>query len=174
MTPQGDSGSVSSQCRLDQKGYLMRVLFRYFLFCAICTCSALPSFVVSAEYTGFKRLIVTDPVGGKPMDAVYFYPGVAVEKTPSTIGPYQIAAQKALNIVPGRYPVIVISHGNAGSYGVIMTLPRLWLGREILLLPLRILVITTRIRQGRGPLVPGMVVHYKYLPSLLLRSMMLN
>ncbi|MGL5840326.1 MAG: alpha/beta hydrolase family protein [Aeromonas hydrophila] len=93
----------------------MRVLFRYFLFCAICTCSALPSFVVSAEYTGFKRLMVTDPVGGKPMDAVYFYPGVAAEKTPSTIGPYQIAAQKALNIVPGRYPVIVISHGNAGS-----------------------------------------------------------
>ncbi|BCK65051.1 hypothetical protein KAM338_13100 [Aeromonas caviae] len=49
------------------------------------------------------------------MDAVYFYPGVAAEKTPSTIGPYQIAAQKALNIVPGRYPAIVISHGNAGS-----------------------------------------------------------
>ncbi|MEW7866571.1 alpha/beta hydrolase family protein [Aeromonas diversa] len=49
------------------------------------------------------------------MDAVYFYPGVAVEKTPSTIGPYKIAAKNALNIVPGRYPIIVISHGNAGS-----------------------------------------------------------
>lgn len=93
----------------------MRLLFRYFLLCAICTCSALPSFVVSAEYTGFKRLLVTDPVSGKAMDAVYFYPGVAAEKTPSTIGPYQIAAQKALNIVPGHYPVIIISHGNAGS-----------------------------------------------------------
>ncbi|POG22934.1 dienelactone hydrolase [Aeromonas bestiarum] len=115
MTPHGDSGSVSSQCRLDQKGYLMRLFFRYFLLCAICTCSALSSFVVSAEYTGFKRLIVTDPVGGKPMDAVYFYPGVAAENTPTTIGPYQIAAKKALDIVPGRYPVIVISHGNAGS-----------------------------------------------------------
>ncbi|HDX8370471.1 TPA: dienelactone hydrolase [Aeromonas dhakensis] len=93
----------------------MSLLFRYFLLCAICTCSALPSSVASAEYTGFKRLLVTDPVSGKAMDAVYFYPGVAAEKIPSTIGPYQIAAQKALNIVPGRYPVIVISHGNAGS-----------------------------------------------------------
>ncbi|CAB5692127.1 Predicted dienelactone hydrolase [Aeromonas hydrophila] len=93
----------------------MSLLFRYFLLCAICTCSALPSSVASAEYTGFKRLLVTNPVSGKAMDAVYFYPGVAAEKIPSTIGPYQIAAQKALNIVPGRYPVIVISHGNAGS-----------------------------------------------------------
>ncbi|MCR3982506.1 dienelactone hydrolase [Aeromonas caviae] len=93
----------------------MSLLFRYFLLCAICTCSALPSSVASAEYTGFKRLLVTNPVSGKAMDAVYFYPGVAAEKIPSTIGPYQIAAQKALNIIPGRYPVIVISHGNAGS-----------------------------------------------------------
>jgi hypothetical protein len=118
---------------------------------------------------------VTDPVGEKPMDAVYFYPGVAAEKTPSTIGPYQIAAQKALNIVPGRYPAIVISHGNAGSlwshHDLATTLAR---QGNIVITLTRILVITTRIRQGQGPLVPGMVVHYKYLPLLLLRPMILN
>lgn len=93
----------------------MRLFFRYFVLCIICMCSVVSPFVASAEYTGFKRLIVTDPVGGKPMDAVYFYPGVAAENTPSTIGSYQIAAKKALEIVPGRYPIIVISHGNAGG-----------------------------------------------------------
>ncbi|QMS76057.1 alpha/beta hydrolase family protein [Aeromonas veronii] len=93
----------------------MGLLFRHLLRYVICFGCVFSASVQSANYAGFQRLVVSDPVGKKPMEAVYFYPSVVAEKTLSNIGPYQVAAKQAEKIVPGRYPVIVVSHGNSGS-----------------------------------------------------------
>lgn len=93
----------------------MGLSFRHLLRYVICFACVFSAAVQSANYAGFQQLVVNDPVGKKPMEAVYFYPTVVAEKTLSNIGPYQVEAKKAAKIVPGRYPIIVISHGNAGS-----------------------------------------------------------
>lgn len=64
---------------------------------------------------GFQKLAVMDPVAKKPMEAVYFYPSNVGGNTHSSFGPYHISAHNKVKIVAGRYPLLVISHGNAGS-----------------------------------------------------------
>ncbi|MBL0599067.1 dienelactone hydrolase [Aeromonas jandaei] len=68
-----------------------------------------------ADEAGFRRLVVIDPVAEKKMEAVWFYPGSMSGNTVSSFGPYRVSARNAAIIKPGRYPLIVISHGNAGS-----------------------------------------------------------
>lgn len=63
---------------------------------------------------GLKRLEVEDPVSHQPMDVALFYPSVAATRI-SRIGPYVIAASREVGMAPGRYPLIVMSHGNTGS-----------------------------------------------------------
>ncbi len=68
-----------------------------------------------ADEVGFRRLVVIDPVAKKTMEAVWFYPGSMSGNTVSRFGPYHVSARNAVIMEPGRYPLIVISHGNAGS-----------------------------------------------------------
>lgn len=63
---------------------------------------------------GLKRLVVEDPVSRQPMDAALFYPSAAATRI-SRIGPYVIAASREVGMASGRYPLIVMSHGNIGS-----------------------------------------------------------
>lgn len=102
-------------CLFGQGLGVMRQLFRYLLLYVVCCGCVLSTSVQSANYAGFQRLVVSDPVGKQAMEAIYFYPSDVVDNTPSIFGPYQVVAKHAAKIVPGRYPIIVISHGNAGS-----------------------------------------------------------
>ncbi|MBQ0709202.1 MULTISPECIES: dienelactone hydrolase [unclassified Ochrobactrum] len=68
----------------------------------------------SNEGVGVEKLDVTDPVAQRPMDAVAFFPS-SLPTGETSIGPYQVAASKLGKIGESRYPVIVISHGSAGS-----------------------------------------------------------
>ncbi|MCP9267799.1 dienelactone hydrolase [Xenorhabdus sp. XENO-1] len=83
-----------------------------YILCSGCMVSA---WAQPAAEAGFRRLAVIDPVAQKPMAAVYFYPGNMGGNTLSSFGPYHVSARNAVKIEPGRYPLIVISHGNAGS-----------------------------------------------------------
>lgn len=62
-----------------------------------------------------EKLVVTDPVAQRPMDVVAFFPSSSSPAEETSIGPYQVAASKSGEIGGSRYPVIVISHGSAGS-----------------------------------------------------------
>ncbi|RJL55521.1 alpha/beta hydrolase family protein [Pectobacterium carotovorum] len=68
-----------------------------------------------ADEAGFRRLTVIDPVAKKPMEAVYFYPSNTVGNTLSSFGPYHVSARNAVKMALGKFPLIVISHGNSGS-----------------------------------------------------------
>lgn len=63
---------------------------------------------------GVKRLQFLDPVTSKPMSAAAFFPSSTPSKVTS-IGPYDVAASRNAMINEGRYPIIVMSHGNRGS-----------------------------------------------------------
>lgn len=76
----------------------------------------LPSLAVAqtAAGVGFQSIRIHDPVTGDSMPGYVFYPS-AKSGADTRIGPYQIAATRGSPPVPGAKPLVVISHGHAGS-----------------------------------------------------------
>ncbi len=96
----------------------MCTLRRYVRQLVIAGLLSAAAFSVAAQAVnpaGFQRLAVNDPLSGLPMEAAWFYPTTSATNTLTPIGPYDIAAHKVVPVAPGRYPMVVISHGNAGS-----------------------------------------------------------
>ena len=63
---------------------------------------------------GFHHLSFLDPLDDQPMRAIAFYPSKGIEGK-SRIGRYDVNATKDANIIMGRYPLLVLSHGNTGT-----------------------------------------------------------
>ena len=74
---------------------------------------AVPSYGEGAEGVGFRRLELSAPVGGR-MDAVAFYPSREATEI-NTVGPYDVDARRDAPPARGPHPLVVISHGSAGS-----------------------------------------------------------
>lgn len=68
----------------------------------------------TAAGVGLARFSLTDPENGGPMGAAVFYPAT-VQTEPHQIGPFQIDAEIGARPEPGRHPLVLISHGHAGS-----------------------------------------------------------
>lgn len=74
--------------------------------------AALPTLAGSS----LRQLEVHEPVTGTTMPAMVFYPTRDVlADTATVIGPYQVKAQPGAAIAGGRFPLVLISHGHAGS-----------------------------------------------------------
>jgi predicted dienelactone hydrolase len=68
----------------------------------------------AAPGVGLATLVLADPVGGEPMEAAVFYP--AARPTGSTmVGPYRIDAERDAPASEEKGPLVVISHGHAGT-----------------------------------------------------------
>ncbi|MCD5990774.1 MULTISPECIES: alpha/beta hydrolase family protein [Pseudomonas] len=63
---------------------------------------------------GYHRLSFPDPLDSQPMQAIAFYPSTAVEQT-STIQGYTVDAALEAPIALGRFPLVLLSHGNTGT-----------------------------------------------------------
>ncbi len=63
---------------------------------------------------GFHRMSVLDPVGLEPMKAVAFYPSTGPEHT-TQVGAYHVAATQDSKVAIGRFPMLLLSHGNTGT-----------------------------------------------------------
>ncbi len=63
---------------------------------------------------GFVNLTLTDPIEGGPMQVIVVYPTKAAAGTSSS-GPFTISARRDAAPAPGSYPLIVFSHGAAGT-----------------------------------------------------------
>lgn len=70
--------------------------------------------LVLARGVGLHQFTVIDPVSGKAMKAVAFYPTEAPTHA-TTFGPYVVDASDSVPVSPGRYPLIVFSHGSGGT-----------------------------------------------------------
>ena len=88
-----------------------RALLMLFLFCSPWAVQAEPSLHWSV---GFHRLTFLDPLDERPMHAIAFYPSTGKEGR-SRIGTYQIDATENVRIATGRYPLLMLSHGNTGT-----------------------------------------------------------
>lgn len=88
-----------------------RALLMLFFFCSPWAVQAEPSLHWSV---GFHRLTFLDPLDERPMHAIAFYPSTGKEGR-SRIGTYQIDATQNARIATGRYPLLMLSHGNTGT-----------------------------------------------------------
>lgn len=63
---------------------------------------------------GFHRLSFPDPLDSQPMHAIAFYPSTAPEQSSNLAG-YTIDAGEETPIAMGRFPLLLLSHGNTGT-----------------------------------------------------------
>lgn len=63
---------------------------------------------------GFHRLSFLDPLDDQPMRAIAFYPSSEAQGL-TKIGSYEVAATEGAKIAIGRYPLLMLSHGNTGT-----------------------------------------------------------
>ncbi|MGI4839410.1 MAG: alpha/beta hydrolase family protein [Janthinobacterium lividum] len=63
---------------------------------------------------GYHRLTFTDPVDQQPMHAFAFYPSTAPAR-PSKLDGFQVDASEDTTFAIGRFPLLVLSHGNTGT-----------------------------------------------------------
>jgi len=73
-----------------------------------------PAALLAAPGAGIRALHVADPVGGGTMPGYVFYPTEEAGKD-TRVGPYDVAATFDAPPLPGLKPLVVLSHGNAGS-----------------------------------------------------------
>jgi len=63
---------------------------------------------------GLRSIEIHEPTTGTTMPAMVFYP--STDATPATqVGPYKVDAAFAAAPSPGRHPLVLLSHGHAGS-----------------------------------------------------------
>lgn len=79
--------------------------------------SSLISVQVSAQETwsvGFHELDFLDPLDSRPMHAYAFYPSTDPEQVTKVQG-YPLEAAENAKIAMGRFPLLMLSHGNTGT-----------------------------------------------------------
>ncbi|WP_164018893.1 alpha/beta hydrolase family protein [Pyxidicoccus trucidator] len=72
------------------------------------------SVLAEAQGVGFRELTMKDPVGGGAMGGLVFYPAAQLSQ-PLPVGLWLVDAGRDLEPVPGRYPLVLISHGHGGD-----------------------------------------------------------
>lgn len=63
---------------------------------------------------GFHPMSFLDPLDQQPMKAIAFYPSTAREHS-THLGAYRVAAGEDAKIAIGRFPMLMLSHGNTGT-----------------------------------------------------------
>ncbi|MNO99545.1 Alpha/beta hydrolase family protein [compost metagenome] len=63
---------------------------------------------------GLHRLVFADPLDGRAMHALAFYPSRGPERI-SRIDGYRVDGNEGAPIAIGRYPLLMLSHGNTGT-----------------------------------------------------------
>lgn len=64
---------------------------------------------------GFAPIQVTDPVRGGAMDGHVFYPAAVASGQSTRVGPYVVEAVADAAALPGRKPLVLVSHGHGGA-----------------------------------------------------------
>ena len=63
---------------------------------------------------GYHEMTFLDPLDLQPMRAIAFYPSTGYEHN-STLEGYQVAATQDAKVAIGRFPMLMLSHGNTGT-----------------------------------------------------------
>ncbi|MFK8333275.1 alpha/beta hydrolase family protein [Pseudomonas sp. BJa5] len=92
----------------------MRILAALGLLCLLGL--SLPGQAEPARHwsVGLHRLVFADPLDARPVQALAFYPSTGPEHS-SRIDGYRVDAREGAPIAMGRYPLLMVSHGNNGT-----------------------------------------------------------
>ncbi|MFK0088101.1 alpha/beta hydrolase family protein [Pseudomonas sp. NPDC090755] len=92
----------------------MRILAALGLLCLLGL--SLPGQAEPAQHwsVGLHRLVFADPLDARPVQALAFYPSTGPERS-SRIDGYRVDAHEGAPIALGRYPLLMLSHGNTGT-----------------------------------------------------------
>jgi predicted dienelactone hydrolase len=90
------------------------------LVLAACAPSAKTATVTSeptavVHGVGVRTLEGKDPITGGALPIAVVFPAQGQGATPTQFGPYEVQAAAGLEVAPGRWPMVVISHGHGGS-----------------------------------------------------------
>lgn len=99
---------------------------------------------------GFHRMTFLDPLDLQPMKAIAFYPSTDDEHS-TALGAYHVAATEDSKVAIGRFPMLMLSHGNTVRHWPCTTWPRLWHARVLSWWPCCTLATTTRITAAWAP-----------------------
>ena len=89
---------------------------RLFVFFAVVLVFApVLAHALGVTSVGVAAIRIPDPVNGGETDGFVFYPAKQPTRGTTEMGPYNVAATIDAAAIPGAKPLVVISHGNAGS-----------------------------------------------------------
>ena len=91
----------------------MSTMFRTLAFTILCLGFSGTAAMAAPYQAGVARLAVKDD-GGETSSGIIWYPSDAPE-VPWQAGPFRIAASQDAPVAPGRFPVILLSHGRQGG-----------------------------------------------------------
>lgn len=66
------------------------------------------------QVVGLHHMTLADPVDRRPMQALAFYPAIGKPRS-SRIDGYPVEVAEEATVATGRFPLLVLSHGNTGS-----------------------------------------------------------
>ncbi len=76
---------------------------------------------------GLHHMMLTDPVDSRPMQALAFYPAKGHARA-SHIDGYALEVAEEVPVAQGRFPLLVLSHGNTGSPLALLARRNGWAG----------------------------------------------
>lgn len=88
-------------------------MFRTLAFTVLCLSFSGIAAMAAPYQAGVARLAVKDD-GGEASSSIIWYPTEAPE-IPWQAGPFRIAASQDVLVAPGRFPVVLLSHGRQGG-----------------------------------------------------------
>lgn len=86
-----------------------------FLVCASCAHQPSINAEAASPSVGLFFIEGKDPAGTKPLKIAVFTPPSKSTTSVSELGPYRLEATPEAGIGSDLYPLVVISHGHAGS-----------------------------------------------------------
>lgn len=89
-------------------------LLRGLLLGPLCLCAM--TLAADDFAAGLSSLRVKDPLSGAAMEGTVFYPAPERPAPALRIGPYVVQAERDAAPAEGRFPLVVLSHGHAGSH----------------------------------------------------------
>lgn len=87
------------------------------LLCLLSSLVSASAFAIDEPDTwsaGFRELSFRDPLDAQPMHAIAFYPSTDADQL-STLQGYRVEAGANAAIAMGRFPLVMLSHGNTGT-----------------------------------------------------------
>lgn len=92
----------------------MRKIGAFWIVCWLGIASVVHAEPAHHWSVGLHSMVFADPLDARPVQALAFYPSSGPERS-SRIDGYRVDASEGAPVAIGRYPLLMLSHGNTGT-----------------------------------------------------------